>query len=233
MFATAMVLALAALAVALAVVPRVVGGAALTVLTGSMQPAFAPGDMIVVKGVDNPEAEIAIGDVIAFMPNPDDPTLVTHRVIAKSISLAEGASYTTQGDANTAADSPILPKQIRGKLMYTVPYVGHATAWFASKTPWLATAAGLGLIAYGLFALVRGAKRRRREGVAPAAAQSLRFSASLQAPPAPDYSNARHAPGDRSLRLAAAGRWAPNGQVGQPGLAGQPVAYITEPPRFS
>src|SRR5690606_872464 len=45
--------ALLALAAAVAVVPRVMGGAALTVLTGSMEPTYAPGDMVVAVPQDN------------------------------------------------------------------------------------------------------------------------------------------------------------------------------------
>ncbi|MDR3360405.1 MAG: signal peptidase I [Bifidobacteriaceae bacterium] len=159
-FGTALVIVLVALAVALAVVPRVVHGAALTVLTGSMEPTFSPGDMIVVEGVENPEQDIEIGDVITFMPNPDDPTLITHRVVSKSINPVEGTSFVTQGDANSAADEPILPKQIRGEFMYAIPYIGHATSWLSAHTPWIGAAAGVGLIVYGLFSVFRGSRRR-------------------------------------------------------------------------
>jgi signal peptidase len=162
-FGTAVVVLLATLAVALAVVPRVNNGAALTVLTGSMEPTFSPGDVIVVKGVQDADNEVAVGDVITFMPNPNDPTLITHRVVSKSINPTEGVSFITQGDANSAPDDPVLPKQIRGKFMYAVPYVGFATSWFSAKAPWLVTAVGVGLIAYCLFLLIHGKRRGKGE----------------------------------------------------------------------
>ncbi|MDR2381453.1 MAG: signal peptidase I [Bifidobacteriaceae bacterium] len=170
---TTIVLALAALAVALALVPKVVGGAALTVLTGSMQPSLAPGDMIVVAGVDDAASEIAVGDVVTFMPYPDDPTLVTHRVVGKSVSAQDGVSFITQGDANSAEDDPIGAHQIRGRFLYAVPYVGYVTTWFSAKAPWLATAAGVSLIGYGLFCLVRGAPRRAHVPAPPSAAAAV------------------------------------------------------------
>jgi signal peptidase len=175
------------LAVALAVVPRLNDGAALTVLTGSMEPTLAPGDMIVVKGVNeaNAESEVQIGDVITFMPYPDDPTLITHRVISKSINPVEGTTYVTQGDANTAPDEPITAKQIRGEFMYAVPYIGHVTSWFSNNVPWAVAAGGAVLISYGLFSVIRGAGRRResQEGTDAAPVEPVTPAAATRAVP--------------------------------------------------
>ena len=120
--------ALLALAVLTIGVPKVMGGMSLTVLTGSMEPGILPGDIVVTQGVDGQQAKnLQVGDVIAFLPWPDDETLVTHRIIAKGVT-SKGTQFTTQGDNNNAPDTwnPVHDYQVRGKLLYTVPKLG----WF-------------------------------------------------------------------------------------------------------
>jgi signal peptidase len=99
---TALLIGLVALVVALVVVPKAFNGQALTVLSGSMRPVMDPGDIAVVAGVEDPSS-VKIGDVIAYMPYPNDPTLVTHRVVGIGVSTEGGTTFTTQGDANTKA----------------------------------------------------------------------------------------------------------------------------------
>jgi len=156
---TALLVLLVALATAVAIVPAVTNGVALTVLSGSMEPTIHPGDVVVVKRVNDP-AEIEFGDVITFMPNPNDPTLITHRVIGFTNNPIDGPGFTTQGDANNAPDEPILAKQVRGKLMYTVPYVGWGSNWAKQHAPWLVTAVGIGLITFGAWSVLASKRRR-------------------------------------------------------------------------
>ncbi|MDR1431335.1 MAG: signal peptidase I [Propionibacteriaceae bacterium] len=166
-FGTGLLLILVGLAIALSVVPHLVNGAALTVLTGSMEPNLSPGDMIVVAGVDPSGSDVQAGDVITFMPYPDDPTLITHRVIGKAISPSQGVIFTTQGDANGAPDEPVLAKQVRGKMLYNVPYIGYFTQWASGQFPWLAGLGGAALVAYAVFGIV--IRPRRRSATAPSA----------------------------------------------------------------
>ena len=108
------------------VVPRVLGGDSLTVLSGSMEPTFSPGDVVVVKGVTEAEvcSDVSVGSIVTYFPEPNDPTLITHRVIGKTIGTFEDGTscrLITQGDANTVVDEPISPAQVRGVFMYGVP----------------------------------------------------------------------------------------------------------------
>src|SRR5699024_11344011 len=61
-----LLVAVLALAVALAVVPRAMGGEALTVLTGSMEPTYAPGDVV----VSGPRDPYGLGGVVAVPSVP-------------------------------------------------------------------------------------------------------------------------------------------------------------------
>ncbi|MHA3685069.1 signal peptidase I [Leucobacter sp. HY1908] len=154
-----LLIALAALAIALAVVPRVFGGQALTVLTGSMEPTYHPGDMVVVL----PQERYRIGDAVTFQPVSGDPTLITHRVVGVSLG-PDGARYTTRGDANGSDDDPIEAAQVMGRVAYSVPQIGHVALAFGEHRSTLIAIAGAGLLGYGAYAVLwpaRGSKRAR------------------------------------------------------------------------
>jgi len=158
---TCALLGAAILTVALVVVPRVTGGMSLTVLTGSMRPGINPGDVVVTRGIDAQQAaSLNIGDVITFLPYPDDPTLVTHRIIGKAVG-ASGTAFITQGDNNNSVDpwGPVHDFQVRGDVMYVVPKVGWARQWVGQAGPWLVPGAGVVLIGVGLVSLVTVRRR--------------------------------------------------------------------------
>ncbi|MDR0504778.1 MAG: signal peptidase I [Bifidobacteriaceae bacterium] len=152
---TVALLVLLALAVAVAGVPAVMQGSALTVLTGSMKPTLKEGDLVVVKGTTEQDT-FRTGDIITFLPNPDDPTLITHRVVAVRYSPTEGTTYITRGDANGADDKPIMPKQIRGKYLYKIPKLGYLTNYLRGEKRSAVVFLAIGLILYGLFHIIFG-----------------------------------------------------------------------------
>lgn len=113
--------------VAVILVPKAIGAVPLTILSGSMEPSVNPGDIVVVQPVDSP-SDIGIGDVITFQPKSDDPSLVTHRVTTTTAGAdADNTFYVTRGDANGADDDPIRYAQVKGKVVYSVPFVGWIT----------------------------------------------------------------------------------------------------------
>jgi signal peptidase I len=135
------------LAVALAGLPAVVHGSALTVLSPSMVPTFAPGDVVVIR--PRPVAEIAVGDVITFLardPRTGSSRVVTHRVVG----VDPGPAFHTRGDANEDPDPEVTAAaDVHGVLWYTVPWVGG----LAER---LVTPAGA-VIGLGVLALLVGA----------------------------------------------------------------------------
>ncbi|MCL2424264.1 MAG: signal peptidase I [Micrococcales bacterium] len=163
------VLALAAtvvvvVVVAIFVVPRLMGGSSMTVQSGSMRPAFSPGDVIVVSGVDQADvcASVGVGQVVTFMPDPNSPALVTHQVVAKKIgTFDDGTScrLVTRGDANAAADEPVSPAQVRGVLVYVVPKLGWVRQWVSHHQGILAIGA-LVLLGLVVWSSLRPAKTR-------------------------------------------------------------------------
>ena len=118
-------------------VPMPLGFGMSVVLSGSMEPELSVGDMIIVV----PSDAYAIGDVVVFQSGR---TAVVHRIIG-----IEGEEVITQGDANNAPDDPISLSAVRGKVVFTVPFVGYLVNLI--KTP-LGTILLLGLAIFFLFA---------------------------------------------------------------------------------
>ena len=117
---------LVGLAAAVAIVPRVTGSVPLTVLSGSMTPTFQPGDLIVVR--PTPVEYLNIGDVVTFQPESGVATFITHRIVGITHDETGAVlNIQTQGDANNAADAPLQPAQIMGRVWYSVPMVGHVS----------------------------------------------------------------------------------------------------------
>lgn len=158
-------------AAALFVIPRILGGDGLTVLTGSMEPALRPGDVVALRGIAPQDVceDIAIGDIVTYHRAPDDPELITHRVIAKTVgSYDDGTScrLILQGDANSAPDEPVSPEQVRGVFIYGIPAVGWARSWVAENR--ILVLSIFALAAVGLYALDRARPRTRIRTVAHA-----------------------------------------------------------------
>jgi signal peptidase len=147
--------AVAALVALLVVVPRLLGWVPLTILTGSMDPTYAPGSQVVVEHVEGREAaeRVQLGDVVTFMPYPDDPTLVTHRVVGRTM-VGNDVVLTTQGDANPSVDpEPITGEQVRGLVRYHVPYAGYLAQVLDGQQK--GTGVMLAVAALGAYALVQ------------------------------------------------------------------------------
>ncbi|MCW2735738.1 MAG: signal peptidase [Nocardioides sp.] len=184
-----------ALGVACVLLPMALGAVPLTILSGSMAPGMPPGSLAIVRPVDATQARI--GDVLTYQPQPDDPTLVTHRVVAVSRNAHGDVSLTVQGDANRAPDEqPVRPDQVQGSVVYAVPYVGRVANRLnvgggGDRARWAGYALiGVGAlrILLGLCAHLRPARTRcsysRRTTIAPSpTADATRFTEPLRTSP--------------------------------------------------
>jgi signal peptidase len=97
------------------------------VLTGSMRPSFAPGDLLVTAL--KPVTELEAGQVAIFTP-PGEDAPYAHRITALSGS-PEHRVLTTKGDANPAPDhwrATLVQDQVP-VVVGTVPYVGNLVLW--------------------------------------------------------------------------------------------------------
>lgn len=156
--------------------PKAKGYVPLTILSGSMEPTYPSGSQVFVEpveGAEQAEDEVTVGSTITFMPYPDDPTLVTHRVVEISYGTDGKPTYTTQGDANETPDeTEVGPQQLRGVVRYHVPWVGHvATSMDSDRKGALGTVLAGGLFVYAAWNLVAAARERRRRQETPSDAQ--------------------------------------------------------------
>ena len=94
--------------------PMIGGYAQLTVLSGSMEPAFSAGDLIIIHR----ETSYQVGDIVSFW---DEGSLTTHRLIGQG---PEG--FITKGDFNNTQDGrPVSPDEIAGRVVLVVPALGQ------------------------------------------------------------------------------------------------------------
>lgn len=110
--------------------PGLVGAdRALTVSSGSMEPAIPTGSVVFVDDVESSDVEerIAKGDVITFVSG--DNRLVTHRVVEK-YTAETSVRFRTKGDNNDAVDpEPVYRQAVVGEVILSVPFVGYVIAF--------------------------------------------------------------------------------------------------------
>jgi len=99
-----------------------------SVQTGSMEPTYPVGSLIVVGAVD--PSTVKPGSTIVFRDPSDGSRLVTHRVVAR----APGASlaFITKGDANAAQDPFVVPaERVMGRPLWSITLLGRVFEWLA------------------------------------------------------------------------------------------------------
>jgi signal peptidase len=113
--------------------PRTGAYRTLTVLSGSMRPAFAPGDMVVAKPVSTDD--VKLGDILVYAIPVGDHHVESHRIV--EIVSRHPFIVRTRGDANNGADP--WTAQLDADRVWTVsravPHVGHAILWLRSPMP--------------------------------------------------------------------------------------------------
>ncbi|WP_316569879.1 signal peptidase I SipW [Neobacillus sp. YIM B06451] len=111
--------------------PQLFGYQFKTVLSGSMEPAFKTGSLIVVKKINKNE-KLVRGDVITFIVN--ETSVVTHRI---NDVLIKGNTvfYQTKGDNNKQVDMDLVPREnvVAKYSSITIPYVGYFLKSASSK----------------------------------------------------------------------------------------------------
>ena len=116
-------------------VPSIGGHFPMIVLTDSMYPEIASGDLILCVTVEAEDVEV--GDVISFFdPMGSGTAVVTHRVLEVMDKDGE-LSFRTKGDNNNAEDQVAVPaKNLVGLYQSRIPGAGNI-AMFMQTTPGL------------------------------------------------------------------------------------------------
>lgn len=120
-------------------VPKVLGFAPLIVLSGSMEPAIYPGDVVLIH--EQKAEKYKIGDVATYL---DEQTVFTHRIVGE-----ENGLFILKGDNNNTVDDTVSPEQFVGKVLLTIPKIGVAMVFL--KRP-----AGMAVLALLILLYVFG-----------------------------------------------------------------------------
>jgi signal peptidase len=96
------------------------------VLSGSMQPTFQAGDVILT--VDAPVASLQVNDIITYHSPENSGYLVTHRIVGR-INGECGTAFQTKGDANEGVDQYLVSSDlVVGRMVFAIPYVGYVAS---------------------------------------------------------------------------------------------------------
>ena len=144
-------------------VPRLAGATPYAVLTGSMEPTYPPGTLVVVRPVD--PAQLGVGDAVTYQLESGEPTVATHRIVTRGVNGKGEHWFRTQGDANSAPDpESVRAVQVKGRVWYAVPHLGHANDVLnGSRRQVVLYGVVTGLLGYAAF-MFAGAVRDRRRG---------------------------------------------------------------------
>lgn len=123
--------------------PMPFGWGMSVVLTGSMESELSPGDLVIIREAEDYE----IGDIVVYQSGHE---LIIHRIID-----IDGETLTTMGDANNTPDDPIKLDAIKGRLVFSIPFIGRIVNII--KTP-----VGIIVILFAAFALLESSYRREK-----------------------------------------------------------------------
>ena len=124
--------------------PMPFGYGLANVLSGSMEPTFSKGALLLVKE----ETDIEVGNIVVYQSGNE---LIVHRIVE-----LDDDTVITRGDANNVDDSPFPRSEIKGVVVTWIPYLGTVAGLL--KTP-----AGILVVLVGAFFLLEGSFRRQRE----------------------------------------------------------------------
>ncbi|KAK4227617.1 putative signal peptidase [Podospora fimiseda] len=115
----------------------------VVVLSGSMEPAFQRGDLLLLWNRNFLE-ETAVGEIVVYNVQGKDIPIV-HRIVRK-FGTGDKAKLLTKGDNNNADDTELYAagqdylnrKDIIGSVVGYIPFVGYVTIML-SEHPWMKT----------------------------------------------------------------------------------------------
>ena len=106
--------------------PSLIGWQPRVVLSGSMMPTIAPGDVTVIAPARVGPATLPPGRVVLVRDASKASGYYLHRLVSYE---ANGVALT-QGAANQNHDSDtVAPESVRGELRLVVPMVGRPVSW--------------------------------------------------------------------------------------------------------
>ena len=102
---------------------------ALCIVSNSMYPELARGDVVIVKKLNKKEKDqIKLGDILVYSK---DNRVIVHRVVYTS-EISGKKIYITKGDNNETEDNYIIKKSdVIGVALYKIPIIGYPSVWLS------------------------------------------------------------------------------------------------------
>lgn len=98
----------------------------IVVASGSMEPVFYPGDIVVVDKM--PASSVKVGEIVEYR-NQQEKINIVHRVIDVEGS-GNQESFIFKGDANQSPDiNPVAPQAIEGRVVFVIPKLGWVSLY--------------------------------------------------------------------------------------------------------
>jgi signal peptidase I len=98
------------------------------VRSGSMEPAFNVGDVVIAGPLGS--GGIKPGVIVTYAIGK---TLITHRVLS-----IDGNTLITKGDANENPDPiPVQFSQVKSRYLFRIPYIGYVAGFVRTRPGWL------------------------------------------------------------------------------------------------
>lgn len=133
-------------AIAAAVFILLCGIRPAAVVSGSMEPEIMTGSL---SFIDCKEKKADVNDIIAY---EHGDMRIIHRVAEK-----KGEVYITKGDNNDTEDAvPVYERQIIGKVIFSMPYLGYAVMLMKTGGGFAAVAVLVFILICGSFAVKKG-----------------------------------------------------------------------------
>ena len=127
--------------------PLLFGWQPYVIVTGSMEPGIAAGDIVLVS--PNPNREDLLGRVISF----EDPARADHVLTHRVVSINDDGTLVTKGDSNPTVDSePVPAGSVTGVGRLLVRFVGLPVVW-ARSGDWGAMIGQLGILVLAVLAI--------------------------------------------------------------------------------
>lgn len=134
------------------------------VQSGSMQPTYPVGSLLVVEAVD--PATVQPGSAIVFRDPTDGRRFVTHRVV--EIAPGESVAFFTKGDANATRDPfPVGADRVVGRPLWSITHLGNVLEWLAWPRSLLLIAIPGALLAFDGWRGRRPSRRPIEGGAQP------------------------------------------------------------------
>ena len=94
----------------------------VAILSNSMYPTYVKGDAVIIEKLnDNSRSKLKVGDIVSYYDKNNN--LVIHRIKR----IINGEYVITQGDFNKVSDKRIEIKDVVGKYMFHIKYIGYPT----------------------------------------------------------------------------------------------------------